>query len=59
MMWELSFLKPPQKKLVDDAEAFARDRIKTLKPGIYRSRVFDDCFGADKEKLFILTSRWK
>jgi N-methylhydantoinase B/oxoprolinase/acetone carboxylase alpha subunit/acetone carboxylase gamma subunit len=31
------------KKMIDDAEAFARDRIKTLKPGIYRARVFDDC----------------
>ena len=50
----IDFFEAATKKLVDDAEAFARDRIKTLKPGIYRARVFDDCFGADKEKLFIL-----
>ena len=49
------FFEAATKKLVDDAEAFARDRIKTLRPGIYRSRVFDDCLGADKERLFILT----
>jgi N-methylhydantoinase B/oxoprolinase/acetone carboxylase alpha subunit len=50
----LDFFEAATQKLVDDAEAFARDRIKTLRPGIYRARVFDDCAGADKEKLFIL-----
>jgi N-methylhydantoinase B/oxoprolinase/acetone carboxylase alpha subunit len=39
----IEFFEEASRKLVDDAEAFARDRIKTLRPGIYRSRAFDDC----------------
>ncbi|MFC1906461.1 hydantoinase B/oxoprolinase family protein [Chloroflexota bacterium] len=50
----LDFFEAASEKLLDDAEIFARDRIKTLKPGIYRARMFDDCFGTDKEKLFML-----
>jgi N-methylhydantoinase B len=47
------FFNTATKKLLDDAEAFARDRIKTLKPGIYRARVFDENCGL-KEKLAII-----
>lgn len=54
----LEFFEEASKKLVDDAEAFARDRIKTLRPGIYRSRAFDDCpmlkKGELEEQLAIL-----
>ena len=46
----LPFFEAACKKLVDDAEAYARARIKSLKPGIYRARVFEDCSGLE-EKL--------
>lgn len=41
----VSFFEEACKKLVDDAEAYTRARIKSLKPGIYRARVFEDCSG--------------
>lgn len=54
----LEFFEEASKKLVDDAEAFARDRIKTLRPGIYRARVFDDCgiltHGELRERLAVI-----
>lgn len=46
----LPFFEEACKKLLDDAEAYARARIKSLKPGIYRARVFEDCSGLE-EKL--------
>jgi N-methylhydantoinase B/oxoprolinase/acetone carboxylase alpha subunit len=54
----IEFFEKASKKLVDDAEAFARDRIKTLRPGKYRARVFDDCGilqqGELRERLAII-----
>jgi len=47
----LEFFMAGSQKLVEDAEAFARDRIKTLRPGIYRARVFDDCPVYENNKL--------
>jgi len=38
----LEFFDAACKKLVDDAEMFARDRLTSIKPGIYRGRAFDD-----------------
>jgi len=46
----LPFFEEACTKLLDDAEAYARARIKTLKSGIYRARVFEDCSGLE-EKL--------
>lgn len=52
------FFKKASAKLIDDAEIFARDRIKTLRKGIYRARVYDDCAvlqqGELRERLAVI-----
>lgn len=52
------FFMEASSRLVDDAEAFARDRIKTLRKGKYRARVFDDCAvlqqGELRERLAVI-----
>ena len=54
----LDFFTEASQKLVDDAELFTRERIKTLRPGIYRARVFDDApvleRGELKERLAMI-----
>lgn len=54
----IDFFMEASSRLVDDAEAFARDRIKTLRKGKYRARVFDDCVvlqqGEPRERLAII-----
>jgi N-methylhydantoinase B/oxoprolinase/acetone carboxylase alpha subunit/acetone carboxylase gamma subunit len=49
----VSFFEEACKKLVDDAEAFARERIKALRPGIYRARAYDENAGI-KEQLAVM-----
>jgi len=41
-------------KLVDEAEAQARDRLKEFKPGVYRARRFMDATGGYEERLMMI-----
>jgi N-methylhydantoinase B len=41
----LPFFEKALQKLLDDAGAFARNRIRSLKPGIYRARAYDENCG--------------
>jgi N-methylhydantoinase B len=45
----LAFFEEALKKLLDDAEAFTRARIKTLRPGIYRARAYDENCGIEEQ----------
>lgn len=49
----LPFFEEALERLVDDAEAFARDRIRTLRPGVYRARAYDENSGL-REKLAMM-----
>jgi N-methylhydantoinase B/oxoprolinase/acetone carboxylase alpha subunit len=45
----LSFFEEASEKLIDDAEAFARERIRTLRPGLYRARAYDENAGINEQ----------
>lgn len=47
----LDFYLKATKKMVDDAEAFARERVKGLRPGKYRARTYTDSVSAFDQKI--------
>jgi acetophenone carboxylase len=49
----LEYFSAACKQLVEDAAESARAKIRSLKPGLYRVRVYDDSFG-ETEKLAII-----
>lgn len=47
----LDFYLQATQQMVEDAEKFARDKIKSLRPGKYRARIYTDSVGTFEQKL--------
>jgi N-methylhydantoinase B/oxoprolinase/acetone carboxylase alpha subunit len=47
----LDFYLKATQQMVDDAENFAREKIKSLRPGKYRARIYTDSVGTFEQKL--------
>lgn len=50
----LDFFKAAAAQLVDDAEKQARSRVKELRPGIYKSRLYTDYKGKGREGITVI-----
>ncbi len=50
----LDFYLAAAKQMVEDAEAYARDKLTTLRPGTYSLRIFNDYPGGGVEQLGVV-----